>query len=437
MASHDELERKRARLSPEQRALLQKRLQGTAAPVAAARAAPRPQGRAVFTSGRAPRAVEVSFAELVSAGAERAAELPLAPGVGFFELSPGMNNLAVAHIRRAVGELRLFTRIGERRSVQEIIDDFGVPPANRKLMRRCLQSLAERGWLSGDSDSFVYERPFAEGSVEDRRGLIDEVEARVVRAAQGTPYEPIVRAQAAVGIQLAGILRGEVNAAETFFAESSRVPDIAYTDTWEARYCLSVVARIVETLVAREPADRSLQILELGAGVGATTRAVLPLLPAARTSYLVTDVSSYFLDQASAAFAGNAMVHFDLLNIDDPPGRVGYAAGAFDLVLATNVLHCARMLDKSLEYVRWLLKPGGLLLAVEATQNETWHQTTMGLLTGGMSFEDARLDRNVLFLSAGEWQTALRAAGFRQVASLPGDEARGQIAGQHVVLALS
>ncbi len=436
MGDGDGLERKRARLSPEKQALLRRRLRQGALGVAdvdgGAAAMPGPPAgelAEVVAGWSGEGGVDLPFDELVEAAAARAGGLPAPAGrVGFFELSPGLNDLAVAAMGRAFRDLGLFAWAGERRSAGEVAEGFGVVPQHRKLARRWLMTLAERGRLARSGEDYACGEPLPLGPPA---GLVESLG----RASRGTAYEGVVRAAVAVNDRLADALRGDAHAAETFFAESSRVVDAAYGATWEARYCLEIVAGAVGAAAARVPAGRRLRVLEIGAGVGATTRTVLPSLPAEKASYVFTDVSDYFLAEARAKFAGAADMHFGRLNIDEPLERAGCAAGAFDLVLATGVMHCARLLDRSLGHVRRALRPGGALVLVEATRDEAWHQTSMGLLKGFMNFEDGRLARNVPLLPPAAWREALSAAGFGRVACLPGGDEAADVVGQHVFLA--
>src|SRR3712207_9033281 len=65
----------------------------------------------------------------------------------------------------------------------------------------------------------------------------------------------------------------------------------------------------------------SLRVLEIGAGTGATTTAVLAALPADRSTYVFTDVSPVFLDRARARFGARPSVDYRLLDVERAPER--------------------------------------------------------------------------------------------------------------------
>jgi SAM-dependent methyltransferase len=163
-------------------------------------------------------------------------------------------------------------------------------------------------------------------------------------------------------------------------------------------------------------------VLEVGAGTGGTSAAVLPALPADRTSYTFTDVSDFFLSRAAERFAEYGFVRYARFDVEQPADEQGYEPGSYDLVVAANVLHATRNLDVTLANVRSLLAPGGTLLAYEGTHHPRWFDTTTGLIEGWQLFEDDwRVD--VPLIPPARWSEALQAADFSDVATFPADDA--------------
>jgi SAM-dependent methyltransferase len=238
----------------------------------------------------------------------------------------------------------------------------------------------------------------------------------------------------ACGELLAPILTGRVSALETLFPGGSfqRAEDLYERAPLSAYYSALSRAAVEGLLLSR--AGRRLRLLEIGAGTGGTTAAVLPCLPPDRTEYHFTDVSDLFLLKAEEKFRHYPFLRYGKLDIEQAPSAFGFAAASFDVVLATNVIHAVRNLDKALARARSLLAPGGVLVLCEVTSYLPWFDVTTGLIEGWQAFDDQWRGDHPL-LPAERWQRALIAAGFERTAAYPELSCPASILGQHVVLA--
>jgi SAM-dependent methyltransferase len=136
-----------------------------------------------------------------------------------------------------------------------------------------------------------------------------------------------------------------------------------------------------------------LNIIELGAGTGATTaRALQCLHPPGGdlqySRYLFTDISPSFFQSARERFKNYPAIEFAVLDISQPPTKQGIEAESFDLVIASNVclldscpaeycadigrqiLHATPNIQETLRNVKSLLKPGGRVLIEEICSGE-------------------------------------------------------------------
>jgi amino acid adenylation domain-containing protein len=154
-----------------------------------------------------------------------------------------------------------------------------------------------------------------------------------------------------------------------------------------------------------------LRIVEVGAGTGAATGAVLAALPAGiAVDYLFTDIGAAFLARARQRFPG---LRFAPLDIERPPQEQGLPAGSADLVIANNVLHATADIPLALAHVRALAAPGARLLLSEQTGLQPFIHLVFGLTEGWWRFRDAlRAGGSSPLLPAQGWLAALQAAGF-------------------------
>ncbi|KAL3475924.1 hypothetical protein BJX99DRAFT_259001 [Aspergillus californicus] len=175
-------------------------------------------------------------------------------------------------------------------------------------------------------------------------------------------FNPVEQAlMRVVGQNLLRFLRHETTILEEL--RQSGLLDAIYKETEELAHFNQRVADVVAQLATRFPRMR---ILEIGAGSGSATKAVLNRLKTSLYSYTFTDISAGFFDQAEANFADlSDLMSYRILDIEQDPLEQGFQPGSFDLVIAANVLHATRDLQHTLSNTRRLLKPGGHLVSLE------------------------------------------------------------------------
>ena len=294
------------------------------------------------------------------------------------------------------------------------------------LLPRWLGMLARAGRLLAEGEGF---RSPVALPVSDPGAMAD--------AARGSfrDYPSILTYLTRCGAVLADVLTGRESPLETLFPSgSSALTDELYSTSPVARYFNGIVRAAVEAAAGTATPDRPLRILELGAGTGGTTSALLPTLPADRVQYSFTDVGPLFLSRARERFAAYPFVSYRLLDIEQHPRDLGLAAHSFDIVLAVNVLHATRNLEETLEHIAWLLDGAGAIVMCEATSHPAWMDVTTALIGGWQRFEDD-LRTDVPLIAPAVWERALLQQGFREVSALPGAGTPAEILGQHVIVA--
>jgi SAM-dependent methyltransferase len=147
-----------------------------------------------------------------------------------------------------------------------------------------------------------------------------------------------------------------------------------------------------------------------------------------------TDLSDLFLARAQEKFREHPFVRYSILDIERDPAEQGYPAGAFDVVVAANVLHATRDLRRTVDRARSLLAPGGLLVLSETTSHPHYFDITTGLIEGWQSFEDDLRADNPLIGAEG-WCALLRERGFEAALALPEPGTPSEVLGTHVIVA--
>src|SRR5690606_11077803 len=235
------------------------------------------------------------------------------------------------------------------------------------------------------------------------------------------------------GRERAGVLTGAVDPLALLFPEgSTELAERLYRESPQSLAINELVGRAARAALAHRRGDGPVRAIEIGAGTGSATSEVLPALADNVAEYVFTDISPAFVSRARERFAGRDGLRFAVLDIERDPAAQGFAAGAYDLVVASNVLHATADVERALAHARALLAPGGVLLLAESIRAERWIDITFGLTDGWWRFTDLDLRPTYPLLSPERWRALLAAGGFTDAAVLPGPDG---IAGQAVIVA--
>ncbi len=232
---------------------------------------------------------------------------------------------------------------------------------------------------------------------------------------------------------LPGLLAGTVDPLLLFFPQGSvDIATAAYRDNLLSRYTNQLVVSGVAARARRATPQRPLRVLEVGAGVGGTSAGLIAALARYDAHYTFTDVSNFFLAQASQLFAGHDFVDYKIFDINSPPAEQGFSPCSFDAVVAANVLHNAVNIDDALAMLDRLLAPGGSLVVIDATAVNHPLMISMEFKEGLHGFTDARAGTNSAFLSYAQWHSALSRSPLHEVQSFPPPDHPLAPLGQHV-----
>ncbi|KAL3478889.1 hypothetical protein BJX99DRAFT_268945 [Aspergillus californicus] len=112
-----------------------------------------------------------------------------------------------------------------------------------------------------------------------------------------------------------------------------------------------------------------MRILEIGGGIGSTTRTVLKHLKSSESvrlysTYLFTDISEANIEAAKKTFVDED-VEYKQFDVMKDPAEQELGLHGFDLIIASNVLNNDAQLETKLKNIRDLLAPRGRLLLSE------------------------------------------------------------------------
>ena len=170
------------------------------------------------------------------------------------------------------------------------------------------------------------------------------------------------------------------------------------------------LARTVKQLTHRYP---HMDILQIGAGTGAATKAIFNEIGPNFSSYTFSDLSTS--RNASTEPWNAPHLHkmvFKTLDIRQDPVAQGFIQQSYDLVAACLVSYSSAVLEQTLQNARRLLKPGGYLIILELLPvKSSVYPLILGTIPGlWQGTDEGRALSPAISLS--DWDHLLQRSGF-------------------------
>ena len=246
--------------------------------------------------------------------------------------------------------LELTALLTTPRTPGELVAARGFAPAFTPTLGWLLELLVTTGTLTASAGRFALSSN-APGTPADRSPDPDP------------SYVPVFALIDEAAALYPRVARGEVDGDRALLMKARLWA--AYFDNRNRYYALN--NRLVALAAAARAAGPA-RVLEVGAGLGSATEAVLGALPAVER-YHVTEPVAFFRRRAEhtlrAAHPGVAL-EFSALDMNGQWAAQGVRSAAYTFVVGVNVFHLARDLIATLREAFEALEPGGWLVAGEA-----------------------------------------------------------------------
>ncbi|MEI2583261.1 SDR family NAD(P)-dependent oxidoreductase [Scytonema sp. PRP1] len=326
-------------------------------------------------------------------------------------VEPQFDLLCLAYILQALDKLGWQPRSHERVSVAFLENLLNIESQHQRLLVRMLEILQDNGVLETAENGWwqVSQIPELKEAKQIWKELITQYPS----------YQAELTLVGRCGDNLADVLRGEVNPLELIFSEGTlATSEHFYHDAPNTGIYNFLVQKAIMTLLEHIPKERTIRILEIGAGTGSLTSYVLPKLPVNCTEYVFTDISQVFLTEAAQKFVDYPFIEYQVLDIEADPRAQGFIPHSFDVILASNVIHATSNLRQSLENVKQLLASEGLFIFIELTKVQPINDLIFGLLKGWWLYSDLDLRPKHPLLVWSKWRDLLAEVGFAEVTGI-------------------
>lgn len=225
----------------------------------------------------------------------------------------------------------------------------------------------------------------------------------------------------AIGDNLVSILRGEIEPLEIMLKDNLLSRN--YEDDTAGKRGADSLAALVSHISNLKP---GLRILEIGGGTASATIPVLQKMtqdgePLSIASYTFTDLSTGFFEAARGKLEQwSSHMEYRKLDISEEPTAQGFVHGAYDLIIASNVLHATPDIARTIDNVHSLLSPGGKLVMLECRTHPALI-LPFALLPGWWLTEDDYRTSLGPMLSEQAWDDLLKERQFSGVDVALGD----------------
>lgn len=320
-----------------------------------------------------------------------------------------VEDLSIDYTAKALEDLGFNFQIGKKFKSNDLVDQFKIIVQHKRLFGRLLEILEEGGIFKRVNDT---KDEWEVISIPETGKIENKIERLKI---QGLDAKAEMELLFKCGSSLADILTGKTDPLQLLFPEGdlSQLTEL-YERSPAFMTMNNIVKDAVSNITAKLPEDKTLKILEIGAGTGATTSYILKNLRDKKTEYVFTDVSQLFLNKAKEKFRDFKNVDLRILDIEKDPVSQQFALNEFDIIVTSNVLHATKDLKQTLENIKKLMKNEGVLILTEATSKQKWVDLVFGLTEGWWRFEDSELRPDYALLSENQWKTLLSDSGLSE-----------------------
>jgi yersiniabactin nonribosomal peptide synthetase len=330
----------------------------------------------------------------------------------FFKAYDEATPLIIYHSLISVG---LFSNTEQYYPLKVIQEKIKVSPQYENLLVQWLDLLVNKAILIEHGLGYKIAISFADESYVIARNRI-ETKYLTNQNSLKIIYEYLERCSQ----KLIPLLSGDVNPLEIFMPNANlSTLNYLYRDNPAANYYNLMVRSIVLSYLDEFKSNQTCNLLELGAGIGATTEAMVSALASYNVSYTYTDITSFFIDYASKLFSEYDYMNYDIFDINIDPAFQGYSMNHFDIIIAANVLHNAKNIDASISHLKSMLKPNGIVILIEATNDTSLQLINLSFLEGVVQYDDERSVTNKTLLNKEQWLSVFEKNKFSNTTVFP------------------
>jgi yersiniabactin nonribosomal peptide synthetase len=331
---------------------------------------------------------------------EFAENLPLAVSSDVLDvLNRNLEDISAYYMKKFFADYGDFSKPYSKINVEKFVSENGFEEKYTNLLTEWLEVLCEDGYVEKSGDDYVLLKTFEIIDTDELWNDFDKLDG----SDNVKPLKEYIRSCCESHY---GLFKGEIVPVSLFFHESSSdVAKTIYTDNPVSVYTNAVARKAITEIIKESSSkDRKVRILEVGAGIGGTSAELFGEIADFNVEYDFSDISEFFLNNASERFAEYDFINYKFLDINKDLQSQGCSYGEYDIVFGVNVIHDAENLDYTIENIKKVLKPNGYLAMIETTDNMKSQMVSLGFLEGlNPIYEDMRNENKKAFMDEHQW----------------------------------
>lgn len=341
-----------------------------------------------------------------------------------------MEKLSLAEILKNMNDLGLFIGTSEKYSYEQIIKISKIANNYEDLLKQWLDILVSKEVLKMPEEN-VYE------STVDFKELRNSLLETIDNEKLSKDYmNNIVNYVNKIGTYNVKIITGENTTLEIFFDDKNELSIEEFINSIlgiEERNLMA--GDLIKAIAEKKSLNKKVKILELGARSSRFTKLVLDKCSSVDVEYTCSDSSSFFINNMRRKYSEYSNVDYKIFNIDKEIEDQDIKEKEYDIIISCDSLHRAENINNTLDYVKKLLAPGGIVVINEMTINNDIQKVTTGYLEEGFTkFQDERKESKEPLISEKKWINLLKERDFINTDVFTDKNGIMNILGQHIMV---
>lgn len=293
--------------------------------------------------------------------------------------------------------------------IDETMSRLQILPKYRSLLERWIELLKSEKYITiQQPDTYIPKQVIDHTTCKNQWSVVEEIWSNNLGS-------PLVMEYLLNNVNhLKELLQGKIQATHLLFPEGKMLyAEALYRNTIITRYMNSLFVELVRRIAYNlkiSGHSEELNIIEVGAGTGATTEEILNMFAIKEniriSQYVFSDISNFFIAKAKEKFRWCKQIQYRILDIDKDPKEQGFINETADILIAAGVLNNACDSEKTMDYLISLVKPGGYMLVSEPIVEAPEILVSQAFMVAKPN--DIRNKSNTTFLTNDQWINLIR-----------------------------